>query len=269
MLWAGQGPESVSKLATDRGRVVRSTDSGQGPFANFASLPGGGMGCSVWTHRRPSLRDGAGHRGPQAEAVGQHAMQTRGTLGQKPAEPGLCLVKALCPPSGLREAPLLAKGQWGSSRPPWPLCQGLGWGTTWGLRGVVMLNSASWRLLPRRVLPLPFCRVSGSPEVLATGRAMWRGGLEALRPAPAWPARHFPAARGACPGTPALSLPSCTPRAWHAVIPRGPLSSDEVSSLSGWTVRMQLKGPSAAFPARLWASEPPGLSRSGQEASRL
>lgn len=113
-----------------------------------------------------------GTEAQQAEAVGQHALQTGGTLGQKPAEPGLCLVKALCPPSGLREAPLLAKGQWGSSRPPWPLCQGLGWGTTWGPHGVVMFNSASWCLLPRRVLPLPFCRVSGSPEVLAAG---WAG----------------------------------------------------------------------------------------------
>lgn len=238
MLWAGRGPEPVPELAAGQGKAGHSADSGQGPFASFASLPGGGRGCSVWTPLRPRLRDGAGHRGPAGRAGGTacHADQecpraetstARTVLGKGPVSP-------LWPERG----PSAGQRAVGEFPPPWPLCQGLGWGTTQGPHGAVMLNSASWRLLPRRVLPLPSCRVSESPEVLAAGRAVWRGGLEALLPAPAWPARHFPAARGACPGTPALSLPSCTPRAWRAVIPRGPLSSDEVSSLSGWAVRM-------------------------------
>ena len=238
MLWARRGPEPVSELAAGQGKAVHSADSGQGPFASFASLPGGGRGCSVWTPLRPRLRDGAGHRGPAGRDRGTACRADQGRPRAETSTARTVLGEGPVSPSGLREAPLLAKGQWVSSRPPWPLCQGLGWGATRGPCGAVMLNSASWRRLPRRVLPLPFCRVSGSHEVLAAGRAVWRGGLEALRPAPVWPARCFLAAHGACPGTPALSLPSCTPRAWRAVIPRGPLSSDEVSSLSGWAVRM-------------------------------
>ena len=59
------------------------------------------------------------------------------------------------------------------------------------------------------------------------------GGLEALSPAPVWPTRRLPAAHGACPGTRPCAFLAAPPGSGAHVVSRGPLSLDEVSSLSG------------------------------------
>ena len=58
------------------------------------------------------------------------------------------------------------------------------------------------------------------------------GGPEALSPAPAWPTRRLPAAHGACPGTRPCALLAAPPGPGAHRVSRGPLSLDEVSSLS-------------------------------------
>lgn len=110
MLWAGRDQSQCPQRSwlPDRARLVILQTLVRDPFASFASsLVGAGLQCL--DSLRPRLRDG-GHRDPAGRAGGTACHAVQECPRQKPAQPGLCLVKALCPPSGLREAPLLAKG---------------------------------------------------------------------------------------------------------------------------------------------------------------
>ncbi|XP_046537600.1 xaa-Pro dipeptidase isoform X2 [Equus quagga] len=62
--------------------------------------------------------------------------------------------------------------------------------------------------------PLPFHRVSGSPEVLAAdgSTVVWAGGPQ---PSASSACQAAPCGPQAYPRTPALNLPACTPRAWR------------------------------------------------------
>ena len=198
----GQGWRPSWPQPQDRA-ILRSR--GQGALAGSASLPGGGGGrggAGGWwlDALRPLFRDGADPSVRQVGGQGQGAIQTRRALWQKPGQGGLCLVRALCPPSG-QSGPLLAEGQWASSCPAWPACQDVGGGTSQRLREAAMLNSAARRLLRGQWVPR-------GPDGRQGCEVGWTRGSQ---PRASQAARQLPAARRPALGPQPRAFPAAPP----------------------------------------------------------
>lgn len=144
------GEEGTRSCAGPRGSPCVSCGLWSGCLCGLCFPPWG----RGWTPLRPLLRDGLEHRGLADRGTGTASHPDTGTL------PGLISSHgALCQRVGGRDHAETEQDSHAQCSIQAPAA--------------------------RAHTALPFCRVSGSPEVLAADRGLRWGGLEALSPAPA------------------------------------------------------------------------------------